>query len=102
MNIFVDKIYNMVKIFRFVGDCEIMLRGERHKADKIGIAIIYPNPLNMNKYIGIWGGNSPESINVTERLPLTMVPNYLVYDAKLLGKDPRGIIAPGLFNDYWE
>jgi hypothetical protein len=30
MNIFVDKIYNMVKIFRFVGDCEIMLRGERH------------------------------------------------------------------------
>ena len=102
MNIFVDKIYNMVKIFRFVGDCEIMLRGERHKADKIGIAIIYPNPLNMNKYIGILGGNSPESINAIERLPLTMVPDYLVYDAKLLGKDPRGIIASGFFNDYWE
>jgi hypothetical protein len=56
----------------------------------------------MNKYIGILGGNSLESINAIERLPLTMVPDYFVYDAKLLGKDPRGIIASVFFNDCWE
>ncbi|MEM1610230.1 MAG: prolyl oligopeptidase family serine peptidase [Sulfolobales archaeon] len=101
-NVISDLLLRLIGIVRFEGSSKIMLGSKEFIADKIGLAMIYPSPLNPERYIGFLGGNSRESIEAITRLPLLLIPDYLVYSSELIGRDPKGILSSGFFNYYWK
>ncbi|MGC9010196.1 MAG: prolyl oligopeptidase family serine peptidase [Sulfolobales archaeon] len=100
-NLFLRRIIDLLDIVRFEGENKIILGSKTYEREKIGIAMIYPNPIDPAKYIVLLGGNSRESIEALQRLALTIVPDYLIYDSRLVGRDPGGVIASGFFNYFW-
>jgi hypothetical protein len=66
--------------------------------------MIYPNPLNKDKYVAIIGYNNPEYISLgSEREIFNDVSDYGWYDYKVW--DEKSLlegIKSGYFNQYWE
>jgi hypothetical protein len=72
------------------------------KGEKLGFYMIYPNPLNKDKYIGIAGYNSTEYIRF-DAYYYYNISNHGWYDYKVWDAETRekGLIS-GYFNQYWE
>ena len=100
-NIVSETLLRLLGFVRFESDSRIILGSREYVASKIGLAMIYPSPLNPEKYIGVLGGVSRESIEAIPRLPLASIPDYLIYSSDLIGTDPRGVVASGFFDKYW-
>ena len=101
VNRYVDNVITYVKPVRITSNI-IEVAGKRFEGEQYGIAFVYPNPrAEYRKYVGVLGGNSFTSISELYKLDLTMIPDYIVYDAKNLGKHINGIVYSGFFNVYW-
>lgn len=102
LNAYAREVAGLVKPVKFMGPDEVEVRGTRYKREGVGVAFVYPNPLNSKRYVAVVGGESREAVEAVERLPLTLVPDYLVYDPRLLGRAWEGVLASGLFDERWE
>ena len=100
VNKYVDKVIDEIKPLTIEG-YETTLRNRKFNREDYGLALIYPNPLNKEKYIGLVGSNSVKSLKSLYRLDFTLIPDYLVYDSKYVGITPKGIVYSGFFNNYW-
>ncbi|MEZ0289567.1 MAG: hypothetical protein ABWJ42_00550, partial [Sulfolobales archaeon] len=99
-NKYLDKIMDLIRPFRITEDF-IEIRGSKYRSDETGIAVVYPNPLSdYKRYIGILGGCNRESIEAIHRLEFTLIPDYLVYRSRDVGRTLNGILETGFF-DYW-
>jgi len=47
---------------------EVLAKDEKYSGQKIEYVLIYPNPLNHKKYVAVFAGNSPQSINCFNNL----------------------------------
>jgi len=91
-----------IRAVRFLGPDAVAVRGVKIERESVGIAFVYPNPLNPKRYIAVVGGESEEAVEAAVRLPLTLVPDYLVYDPRLLGRGWEGVLDSGFFDERWE
>lgn len=70
--------------------------------EDLGMVMIYPNPLNQRKYVVIMGGFSVKSLEHITHLPLTELPDYVIFDHETLEEDEFKYIEAGFFNKYWQ
>jgi predicted esterase len=91
-----------------ITDKGIELRGKLLGAPDAGAVLIYPNPLNREKYVLLVTGNSLESVLKGNAL-LPFLPDYVVFDKHVPAK-PIGMsvskkvpfIAAGFFDEWWQ
>ena len=69
--------------------------------EDVGMAIIYPNPLNTNRYVVIVGGVSAGGMETAGRLRLHELPDYVVFDSHTLSGEKLQFVDGGFFNKFW-
>jgi len=65
------------------------------------MVIIYPNPLNTNRYVVIVGGVSAGSMETAGRLRLHELPDYVVFDNRTLSGEKLQFVDGGFFDKFW-
>jgi len=82
----------------------IKICNKEFKGNSLGFYMIYPNPLNIKKYVAIIGYNNTNNISLGyERKVFNDVSDYGWFDYKLWeADDPDYTITSGYFNHYWE
>ena len=63
--------------------------------------MVYPNPLNINRYVVVVGGASPTSMETAGRLRLHELPDYVVFDNRTLSGEKTEFVDGGFFDKYW-
>ena len=88
--LFGDANCNLIvrKIDEFLPLCfkenSIVAGDKEFKGDDVGLAMIYPNPLNENRYVVIFAGiTSRATIGITRRIGTEF--DYVVFDARTIG-----------------
>ena len=78
----------------------VRLDKREFRGENIAVAMIYPNPLNPNRYVVIHSGTAAQAIFYAAHLP-ELVPDYVIYDASTwprkggLVLDDRSVLAAG-------
>jgi len=67
----------------------------------VGMALVYPNPLNPQRYVVIVGGTSAESMKTAARLRLHELPDYAVFDNRTLSGEKLQFVDGGFFDKFW-
>jgi hypothetical protein len=67
----------------------------------VGTVMIYPNPLNRNRYVVIVGGTSPRSMETAGRLRFSELPDYIIFDRKALSGEKMQFVNGGFFDKFW-
>lgn len=79
--------------------------GERKlTGDDIGVKMIYPNPLNPNRYVLVNAGATPDVVGWFPRLgdPLyDPLPDYVVFRKNDLEQDRHRVLEAGYFDGEW-
>jgi len=101
VNRFLERVADEIPVVRFESPDTFTLRGRRYSGAHLGLAMVYPSPSSRDLYIAIVGGTSADPIEALYRLDFTLVPDYLVYDSRLVGIDAEGFIESGFFDDEW-
>ncbi|MCA9522209.1 MAG: hypothetical protein KC609_14615, partial [Myxococcales bacterium] len=85
----------------------IRVGGARFEGRHLGVALIYPNPLNPQRYVVVLSGTSWRGVLATRYLP-RWLPDYVVFDEngihrQLGGKvmDKRRVRGGGFFDARW-
>lgn len=101
-NLLLNKIQGKIPLK--ISDTDIQISSNKKEGDRLCFYMIYPNPLNKNKYIAIIGYNNPNYISLgAERETFDDVSNYGWYDYKIW--KPNNImntILSGYFSRNWE
>ena len=71
-------------------------------ASDAGMLVVRPNPLNQGKYIVVFGGRTPRSMELAARLRLTDLPDYVVFDAHTLSGKRVEFVDGGFFDERWQ
>ncbi len=81
----------------------VQLAGHSYDLDEHGLWLIYPNPLNQERYVVLnagvpWGKELPENHKYD------MIPDFMVYTGEKTadGTECNKYRAAGFFNQYWE
>ena len=81
----------------------IEIRGRRYAADRHGLWMIYPNPLNPDRYVVIntglpWGKGLPVNHKYD------MIPDFIVYTGEKTRDDTEcnKYVAAGFFDQFWQ
>src|SRR5262249_38185284 len=91
---------------RFEDDA-VVLRGERHVGEDVGVSLIAPNPRDPNEYVVLHAGVGYRGTLLSRHLP-QLVPDFLVYDERILGERGELLLgkhvvrAGGFFGDDWK
>ena len=73
-----------------------------YRGSDVGLAVIYPNPNNPERYVVIQGG-SPRATEALASLGSFWAwPDYVIYSAAGYPEKPPRILARGYFNRNWE
>jgi hypothetical protein len=82
----------------------IQINNKIMRGENLCFYMIYPNPLNKNKYIAIIGYNNPQHIFLGSENSNSFndVSNYGWYDYKVWEADKMITISSGYFNHKWE
>lgn len=102
INSYAEEVESGIKAVKFLGPDAVVVRGVKVERESVGIALVYPNPLNPKRYVAIVGGESEESVEAVAKIPFALVPDYLVYDPRLLGRAWEGVLESGFFDERWE
>ncbi len=87
----------------------IMAGNKRFSGDEVGLAMIYPNPLNQSKYVVVLGGNSWRGTqHIVKRIGTEF--DYIIFDDRTLGINvPQGNLTVdgtallcGFFDQDWQ
>lgn len=102
VNRYVESVIENIKPVSIEGDT-IRVKNKSYHGEVYGIILVYPNPrAHYRRYLGIMGGNSLKSITALYRADLTLVPDYVVYNAERIGITLDGIVESGFFDANWE
>jgi len=69
--------------------------------EDIGMAMVFPNPLNPNRYVVIVGGVSAGSMETASRLRLNELPDYVIFDNHALSGEKLQFVDGGFFDKFW-
>ncbi len=69
--------------------------------EDVGMALVYPNPLNQNRYVVIVGGVSAGSMQTAGRLRLNELPDYVIFDNRTLKGEKTQFVDGGFFDKHW-
>ena len=97
-----EEVESGIKAVKFLGPDAVAIKGVKVECESVGVALVYPNPLNPKRYVAIVGGESEEAVEAVAKVPFTLVPDYLVYDPCLLGRAWEGVLESGFFDERWE
>ena len=83
----------------------VIAGGKEYSGRNIGYVLIYPNPLNSEKYVAVFAGNTGEAINCFNRIwpQLTATPNAIDVGVFEVSEDDsvRWRLA-GIFGTNWD
>jgi predicted peptidase len=65
-NLMIKKVINQIPLK--IEKNRLIVHGKKYYGDKLGIHLIYPNPLNPDKYVVILGSNNLEHFRLGEKL----------------------------------
>ena len=89
-------------------DLPIRFEGERLVAgdtpvgrDDAGLLMIYPNPLNPQRYVVVVGGTTPGAMRRAHRVGFTSLPDYVVFDRESLVQGETAYPMAGFFDKNW-
>lgn len=90
-----------------IGERAIRLGGVTFSGANLGVALVYPNPLNPSRYVLIQSGTTWRGVLATRYLP-RWLPDYVVFEERginrqLGGKllDKRRVLGAGYFDERW-
>jgi len=69
--------------------------------EDVGMALVYPNPLNQNRYVVVAGGVSADSMQTVGRLRLNELPDYVIFDNRALKGEKTQFVGGGFFDKHW-
>jgi dienelactone hydrolase len=69
--------------------------------EDLGLIMAVPNPLNAKRYVVIVGGTTPQSFETAGRLPLTDLPDYVIFDRQTLAGKDVNYVGGGFFDKFW-
>ncbi len=91
-----------------IADNSVTMGNQKYTGQTVAASLIYPNPLNPNRYVVVHTGVSKKALYYVAHPP-RLIPDYLIYDAskwarkggRVLGDD-RDVLAGGFFDKYWQ
>ncbi|MFQ6078696.1 MAG: prolyl oligopeptidase family serine peptidase, partial [Thermodesulfobacteriota bacterium] len=78
----------------------ISVAGQRYAKKDVGLAMVYPNPLNPKRYILLFAGNSSQALNDLDKLPRPQ-PDYVIFNEATKQEGGKYLQA-GFFDSNWE
>jgi len=69
--------------------------------DDMGLMVVYPNPMNRNRYVVVLGGSSPETLRMAASNH-GLAPDYVVFDSESDFSNERTLRDWGYFGNDWE
>lgn len=102
-NSFLNKIQKEIPLM--VSTSNVKIGNKTTEGDKLCFYLVYPNPLNKNKYVAVIGYNNPDFISLGSETGVLFndVSNYGWYDYKVWNNLPfRNDELSGYFNSSWE
>lgn len=85
---------------RFSGN-KVVVGKDEYAGDDVGAVMIYPNPLSQSKYVVVIAGTTPASYDLASRIPVSELPDYVVYDRHSFEAEEVEFRASGFFDKYW-
>jgi len=73
----------------------------RFVGEDLGLKMIYPNPLNPERYVVINAGVTWKGVEFVHRLG-RQLPDYVVFKAESVRKGLKDYIAAGFFDRNWQ
>ena len=95
---------------RFDGNA-IVAGDQRFSGDDVAVQMIYPNPLNPQRYVLIGGGITPRgTANIhktgldvsSAQFPNSADYDYVIFDGSFLGKTADRYLKAGHFDGTWQ
>jgi pimeloyl-ACP methyl ester carboxylesterase len=84
----------------------LIIDGQEIEKDDVAFQMVYPNPLNPEKYVVIKGGTSPKAEELAGLFNVIYsgsgLPDFLIYDETVKEKGWAAIIATGFFDVNWK
>jgi pimeloyl-ACP methyl ester carboxylesterase len=84
----------------------LIIDGQEIEKDDVAFQMIYPNPLNPEKYVVIKGGTSPKAEELSGLFNVIYsgsgLPDFIIYDETAKEKGWAAIIAAGFFDINWK
>jgi len=82
----------------------ISISGQNFPAQNAGVSIIYPHPLNPDRYVVINASNSPDAMFFINRLPGNF--DYSIAETRAIGSSEipfeKGCVVAGCFDYNWQ
>jgi hypothetical protein len=99
-NSLIDQINDSMPIRFAAGG---ILVGERVVTGRdLGMIMVRPNPLNQSRYVVIFGGTTPLSMETAARLRVTDLPDYVLFDFYTLSGKRVEFLDGGFFDKRWQ
>ena len=107
-NLILKKIADKLPIQ--IGERSFAVGGQTFEGDDVGLAMIYPNPLNAQRYVVVYSGQ-PWGEGLPFNHKFDLLPDYLIfsseYESGLIsvpyaGRGPNKHVCAGLFDTNWE
>jgi poly(3-hydroxybutyrate) depolymerase len=73
---------------------------KRWKGKHLAVRLIYPNPLNPNRYIALNAGTTSRGTELT-RLLERELPDYVIFDERITEAGWAGFLKAGFFDSKW-
>jgi pimeloyl-ACP methyl ester carboxylesterase len=84
----------------------LIIDGQQIEKDDVAFQMVYPNPLNPEKYVVIKGGTSPKAEELSGLFNVIYsgsgLPDFIIYDETAKEKGWAAIIAAGFFDINWK
>lgn len=84
----------------------VLIRNIKYSGNNIGFVLIYPNPLNQDKYVAVFSGNTADAINCFDKIwpRFISVPKDVDFGIFKLnsGNDSVSWCLEGIFGTNWD
>lgn len=83
----------------------VVMGNRRFEGDNIGVKMIYPNPLNPQRYVVVNAGVTSAALEKIHRIgdPLyDPLPDYVIFDLQDVAYDRHHFLAAGFFDRNWQ
>jgi predicted esterase len=84
----------------------LIIDGQEIEKDDVAFQMVYPNPLNPEKYVVVKGGTSPKAEELAGLFNVIYsgsgLPDFIIYDETVREKGWAAVIAAGFFDVNWK
>ena len=108
-NSLVDKVAAELPI-AFEGD-GFVFNGKKYEGRDVGMALVYPNPLNRSRYVGVFAG-AYYGKTLPVNHPFDGIPDYIIFEARPVTSPNEGLsrvfqrpdrhLCAGFFDSDWK